>query len=247
MSRLRIGDILLEQGILTQVQLAGALDQQRKWGTALGRAAVMGGLCTDDHIMQALSIQLGLPIVNLDRDEPTPEVGGLIPQRIAEQLRAVALRFTGAGQKTLVVAMAAPARLDAQDTIRSVSQRPRLEVFLAGDEAIERAIGRVYRGERGGWSGPARGRAGERHIAPSEQPPFVELGALGLSASTLERLRRTAIGSGVTPMELVRRLLESWASRRPDQPEQPEQLHGGTARKPPILRSGRSTTRVEEP
>lgn len=244
MNRLRIGDILLKQGVLTEAQLAGALDQQRKWGMAFGRAAVMGGLCTDDHVMQALSIQLGLPIVNLDLEEPTPEVKGLIPQRIAEQLRAVALRFTGAGQKTLVVAMAAPAGLDAQDTIRSVSQRPRLQVFLAGDEAIDRAIGRMYRGERGVWSGTARGRAGERHIAPSQQPAFDELGTLGLSASTLERIRRAAVGYGVTPMEFIRRLLETWASRRP---EQPQSDATGATQKPSVLKSSPSTDRVEEP
>ncbi len=222
MNRLRIGDILVQQGLLNQVQLHGVLDHQRRWGTALGRAAVMRGLCTEGDVLQALSHQLGLPSMDLDREEPTPEVGGLLPQKIAEQRRAVLVRFSGLGQRTLVVAMAAPAALDAQDAIRAVTQKSRLEVYLAGDEAIERAIGRVYRGERGVWSGSNRGRAGEKVVAsPASEATVVELSGLGLSEATVERIRRASSSYGVTPMELVKRVLETWASKRPDGPEKP--------------------------
>lgn len=202
--RPRIGELLLQRGVLTLPQLEGALTHHHQWGVTLGRSAVLRGLCSEAQVLEALAMQLDLPTVDLDAEAIAPEVSGLIPQRIAEQHRAVALRLTGAKHETLVVAMGAPADLDAQDAVRAVSQHARLQVLLAGDEAIWRAISRVYRGDRVLGSSATAMRA-------EHAPAPLHLEALGLSATARARLERVAQSQDITPTELVRRVLEHWA------------------------------------
>ena len=211
--RQRIGDILVQRGVLTQPQLEGAVAHHQRWGVSVGRSAVVRGLCTEEQVIQALSWQLALPLVDLDREEPSPEVSGLIPLKVAEQYRTVALRLTGMRNEVLVVAMAAPADLDAQDVVRAVSLKARLQVMLAGDEAIGRAIGRVYRGERPTWATAPPQPSPLRPEPAPQTPPSDEVTRLGLSAGTSSRLQRSARAHGVTDVELVRRVLDAWAKR----------------------------------
>ena len=140
-SKPRLGDVLVSMGFLTADQAEGVSVHQRQWGMSFGRAAIARGLCTDEQVASALAKQLGMNSIDLEREQQHPEVRGLLSLAGAQQHRAVLLRIDGA---TLKVAMAAPATFPAQDAIRALVGKSRLDVALASDIAIERAICRFY-------------------------------------------------------------------------------------------------------
>src|SRR5262249_21562036 len=146
MKKERLGKILLEMGSIDELQLQAALAYQRQWGMPLGRALIENRLCSVNQVMQALAKQIGLPFIDLDKEALGPKQVSLLPLKVAEQYRVVPLRAEGARQEVLLVAFAAPAPLASIDAVQSVSGKRRVVAHLAADEAIVRAIGRIYRG-----------------------------------------------------------------------------------------------------
>lgn len=128
-------------GYLTPEQLEGVAAHQRQWGMSFGRAAIARGLCTEAQIVTALSRQTGIRGIDLEKEHQAGEVQGLLKLEAAQKLRAVCLRLEG---HTLVVAMAAPAGLAEQDQVRTLTGKSRLEVVIASDLALDRAIARFY-------------------------------------------------------------------------------------------------------
>jgi|GEM_PF-517471 len=149
--RKRLGDILLERGVVDALQLHSALAYQRKWGVPLGQVVVDQRFGTGQQVLEALASQAGMQTVDLNAQPADPRLAWLIPERVAEAHRVVPLKLEGQGTRdsVLVVAMAAPASLASLDAVKSVSGKPRVVAKLATDAAIQRAIGRLYRGETG--------------------------------------------------------------------------------------------------
>src|SRR5262245_61649273 len=146
MKRPRLGSILVQSGVIDELQLQSAMAYQRQWGVPLGRALVEKRLCTPEQILEALAKQTGHPVIDLDKETLGPKQAHLLTLKVAEQYRVVPLRVEGRRDEALVVAMAAPAPLASIDAVQSVSGKKRVIVYLAADEAIRRAIGRIYRG-----------------------------------------------------------------------------------------------------
>jgi type IV pilus assembly protein PilB len=146
MKRPRLGTILLQSGVIDEAQLKSALAYQRRWGMPLGRALVEKRLCTPQQLLKAFAKQTGLPVMDLDKQPLGPQQSELLTQKVAQQYRVVPVRLEGTREEALVIAMAAPAPLASIDAVRSVSRKRRVVVYLATDEAIGRAIGRIYRG-----------------------------------------------------------------------------------------------------
>jgi len=144
----RLGEILLSMGAVNPSQLNVALSLQRQWGMRLGKALIHKRFCTPEQVLEALGLQAGLPTVALDGQAMDPSLTALVPRRIAEQHALVPLRREGLRLETLVVAIAAPAPLSALDETRQVARKQRVVPVLAWDEALERAIVRLYDGER---------------------------------------------------------------------------------------------------
>ncbi|WP_141588581.1 general secretion pathway protein GspE [Myxococcus sp. AB056] len=147
----RLGDILLERGVVDALQLHSALAYQRKWGVPLGQVVVDQRFSTAQQVLEALAFQAGMQTVDLDIQPPDASLTWLIPERVAETHRVVPLKLEGQGGRdsVLVVAIAAPASLASLDAVKSVSGKPRVVAKLASDASIRRAIGQLYRGETG--------------------------------------------------------------------------------------------------
>ncbi|AEI63685.1 GspE N-terminal domain-containing protein [Corallococcus macrosporus] len=147
----RLGDILLERGVVDALQLHSALAYQRKWGVPLGQVVVDQRFSTAQQVLEALAFQAGMQTVDLDVQPPDARLTWLIPERVAEAHRVVPLKLEGQGGRdsVLVVAIAAPASLASLDAVKSVSGKPRVVAKLASDASIRKAIGRLYRGETG--------------------------------------------------------------------------------------------------
>lgn len=145
----RLGDILLAHGAVDAMQLQAALAFQRQWGVPLGQVVADQRFCTAKQVLAALAEQTGVPAVDLDAETLNPALAKLVSVKVAEAHRVVPLRLEGPRDSVLVVAIAAPANLASLDAVKSVSGKTRVVPRLATDAAVQRAIGRLYRGETG--------------------------------------------------------------------------------------------------
>lgn len=140
MARKRIGEILVQAGVLDEAKLRAALAEQRRWGGPLGRILVDMKLVSEDTMVQALSHQLNFPVVNLDARQLAGEVLDLVPAELAEAHSVVPFAVQG---KFLDVAMADPTNLGIIDELR-IRTRLNVRPYLAGPKMIERALARWY-------------------------------------------------------------------------------------------------------
>ncbi|MBE0618594.1 MAG: hypothetical protein IH608_11815 [Proteobacteria bacterium] len=141
----RLGEILVESGLLTETQIAAALSSQKTWGGKLGSTLVRMGFVREDEILKALSAQLRLPSVDFGKVTPSPKTREAIPLRIAEKYNVIPVAMKEElGKKIVILAMADPTNLDAISEIQfqtGVNVRP----VVATESAITRAIDLYYR------------------------------------------------------------------------------------------------------
>ena len=116
--KVRLGDLLIQQGLLTDEQLKLALDRQKATGRKLGRIFVESGYVTEEGISQALARQLRIPFLNLRNFNPKPELIRLLPEAQARRFRALVL--DNAEGERLLVGLSDPTDLQAYDEITRV-------------------------------------------------------------------------------------------------------------------------------
>lgn len=155
----RLGDILLEMGVVDALQLRSALGHHQQWGMPLGQTLVERRICSVEQVLAALARQTGLPVVRLDTHPLERAPIRLVPRHLAERHRMIPLSLEGSRNECLVVAAAAPVALDDLDAVCAASGKSRIRALLAADDALDRAIARLY--------GPAEGESEEaRHHVP---------------------------------------------------------------------------------
>jgi type IV pilus assembly protein PilB len=136
----RLGEILVESGLITNEELGAALDLQKKRGLPLGKMLNEMNLVTENQISEALGKQFGCPYINLSEYPVKPEIVTIIPLKLIQRLNMTA--FDQVGNK-LLVAAADPTNLEGLDTIRQISKRE-LEVYFATDEDIQFIVNRFH-------------------------------------------------------------------------------------------------------
>ncbi|MFI5370403.1 MAG: ATPase, T2SS/T4P/T4SS family [Candidatus Eisenbacteria bacterium] len=137
----RLGDLLIDENVITPQDLADAIDEQRKSGELLGATLVRMGLVTETQVARALQTQLGLPLVDLNEVVADEQAIALIKEELARKYAALPLEIEG--RKTLLVAMADPLHVAALEDLRfhgGMFIRP----VLALPSAIQDAIDRYY-------------------------------------------------------------------------------------------------------
>ena len=142
MMRIRIGDLLVKAGVITELQLKAALAEQQQWGGKLGDILVRMEFITEDVLVRALSKQTGIARAELGGD-PDREALAQVPANVAEQLGVVPVALRDG---LLTVAMTDPLNLQVTDHLRSLTGL-KVEALFAGNTAIRGAITRWYRGE----------------------------------------------------------------------------------------------------
>ncbi len=116
--KIRIGDVLLEEGYLTAQQLKRALAEQRRTGQFLGEMLVERGLVTAEKILSALSKRLGVRGCQLRNGMVDPALLDLIGGEEAIRLKALPMFRV---RDTLTVAMAEPQSLPSIDRLREIT------------------------------------------------------------------------------------------------------------------------------
>ncbi|MFD0586640.1 GspE/PulE family protein [Paenibacillus sp. GCM10027627] len=138
--RKRIGDLLLESGVISEEQLQTALARQRETKMRLGDVLISMDYITQQQFIEVLEFQLGIPHVQLYRYKIDPKIVGLLSQKLADQHCVMPLRLEG---NKLVLAMADPLDYFAIDEIR-IATGLRIEPVIASRNELTQTINRYY-------------------------------------------------------------------------------------------------------
>jgi type IV pilus assembly protein PilB len=136
----RLGDLLVENGIISQEQLEEALIEQRRSKRRLGDSLISQGYITEQQLIEVLEFQLGIPHVNLFKYQIDPAITQIIPESMAKRYQV--LPFMKEGGK-LMVAMADPLDYFAIEDLRMTTGF-RIEPAIATRDELTRAIARHY-------------------------------------------------------------------------------------------------------
>jgi MSHA biogenesis protein MshE len=139
--KIRLGEILLQQKLLTEDQLKAALDEQKRSGRKLGRIFIDGGYLTEEQIGGALARQLQVPFINLKHFNVKPEDATRLPETLARRFRAIVLEDAGTYYR---VGMADPTDLFAYDEINRVLKRD-IQLAVVSESVLLQTIDRLYR------------------------------------------------------------------------------------------------------
>ncbi|MBS4208943.1 GspE/PulE family protein [Bacillus sp. FJAT-50079] len=138
-SRKRLGDLLIEAGLLTMQQLEAALQQQLP-DERLGDALLREGHITELQLAETLERQLGIPHINIYQYSLDPEVIQLIPQDLAKRHQVMPIRQE---ENKLFVAMSDPMDYFAIEELR-MATGCQIVPALATKEELQRTISKYY-------------------------------------------------------------------------------------------------------
>ncbi|MCC7412162.1 MAG: type II/IV secretion system protein [Gammaproteobacteria bacterium] len=139
--KVRIGDLLVENKVISQGQLDVALAEQKKSGRKLGKVLIENGYLGEDELLTFLSKQLNIPFIDLRHYKFDADTVRLIPEIQARRFRAVALKLSERG---VLVGMADPTNIFAYDELAALLKRP-VELAVVREADLLRTIDAVYR------------------------------------------------------------------------------------------------------
>ncbi|RTL57866.1 MAG: GspE/PulE family protein [Rhodocyclaceae bacterium] len=139
--KIRLGDLLIQQGLLTDEQLKMSLDEQKRSGRKLGRIFVDSGYVTEEGISKALARQLQAPFIDLRTYPLNNELIQRLPEAQARRFRAVVLEDRGGA---LLVGLSDPTDLVAYDELARVLHTD-IELAVVTESQVLATIDRTYR------------------------------------------------------------------------------------------------------
>src|SRR6266567_2105652 len=132
----QLGQILIEQGLITPEQLDHALEEHRRTPKSLGRTLIDLGLIKESDLVRALAEQVGLEFVDLNEFPIDATATVLLPEALSRRYRAIPI---GERDGRLLVAMSDPANVYALDDIRTITGRE-VQPVVATANDVEQAI-----------------------------------------------------------------------------------------------------------
>jgi hypothetical protein len=178
--RLKLGQILVNRGLLHPDELATALAEQQQSGARLGMTLVRLGFVDEETLIRTLAGQLNLPVARIRGKRVSADALDCIGVELAEKHRCLPLFFKqDAGERVLFVAMEDPSDAEALDELERASGQ-RLRVVLVGPTELEEALQRHYHwtsltGELLEWGAPGGPSGAAEGVAP--QAPVREIEA----------------------------------------------------------------------
>jgi len=139
--KIRIGDLLIEKGLINDEQLKAALTEQRISGNKLGRTLVELGFTSEQDILDVLSSQLGIPYIDLKHFKFNPDVIRKLPETYARRFRAIVLKKDA---DAVLVGMADPTDIYAYDAIAKKFEG-NIELAVVSETELIETFDLVYR------------------------------------------------------------------------------------------------------
>ncbi len=139
--KLRLGDVLVQQKLISQEQLHQTLELQRSTGKKVGRLLIETGIITEELLANGLARQLRIPFVNLKTFPFRADVIKMLPESSARRFKALALEDKG---DVLLVALADPLDLFAYDELTRILKR-NIAIAAVPESQLAAAFDRLYR------------------------------------------------------------------------------------------------------
>ena len=145
--RKRLGDLLVDAGVITEEQLMEALKKQRELGLRLGETLIELKFTDENEIAEALHRQMGFSIAKIREAKLAPEVIALLPESIVRKHNVVPFELDPDNPNILRVAMSDPLDILAIDDL-SIVTNMQIEVMVATPSDIYFGIERYYGNEQ---------------------------------------------------------------------------------------------------
>ena len=140
LSTTQLGELLVNENLITREQLAEAFSYQESNGGRLGSCLMKLGYLTEDQIAEALSRQYGVPLINLTYFEVDPEITEILPRDTAFKYQVVPLSRVGL---TLSIAMSDPNNVVVLDELKFMTGF-QIEPLIAPESQIRDALEKHY-------------------------------------------------------------------------------------------------------
>lgn len=142
----KLGDLLVEAGLIDEIQLRAALAHQKQWGGRIGAILISMGFITEEKLLKFLSSHLQLPAVDFKKVRVQEDVLKLISVDIAKKHHVLPIAIWQEGtKKYLLLAMSDPTNLVAIDEIQFITNL-HVKPAIATDTAIGEGIRYYYEG-----------------------------------------------------------------------------------------------------
>ncbi|MBO1255846.1 Flp pilus assembly complex ATPase component TadA [Alteromonas sp. 5E99-2] len=139
--RIRLGDLLVQQQLISEEQLGNALAEQRQTGRKLGATLVAMNMVSEKQILNILSDHLNVPLIDLDNTRVDPEAVKLLPEIQARRYRALVIEDKG---ESLVVGMSDPADINAIDSLSELLPK-QIDLAVVSETQLFGAYDTLYR------------------------------------------------------------------------------------------------------
>ena len=140
-NRIRVGDLLVEKGMLTQEQLMMVLDEQKRSGRKFGRTVIDLGFIAEDKLLLELSAHFAMPYIDISRFQFDSEITRRLPESIARRYRAIILMEE---ENQYFVGFVDPLDILAVDEVQRSLKKNIVPAFVKEQEVLN-AIDRIYR------------------------------------------------------------------------------------------------------
>ncbi|WP_371193516.1 GspE/PulE family protein [Glaciecola sp. SC05] len=140
-AKVRLGDLLVQEGLINEEQLQSALTEQRQSGRKLGASLIAMSLVTEQQLLQLLSKHLNVPAIDINEYRVNQNAVRLLPEIQARRYRALVIDDTG---ERLLVAMIDPADINAVDELSAKLPKP-LDVAVISESQLFASYETFYR------------------------------------------------------------------------------------------------------
>jgi type IV pilus assembly protein PilB len=175
-SKLRLGDLLKEMGLVTDEQVESAIGRQKETRKRLGQLLLEDGVVTQLDLTKALAQKFGVSFLDLTSTKFDGAATAYIDEKLARRYGAVPVRFLD--DNTLLVAMVDPQNLPAQEDLAIITGFP-IQPAIASEEDVFGAIARIYREKAEVGESSEVGLDDEESVADirdaTEEAPIVKL------------------------------------------------------------------------
>ncbi len=141
--KIRIGDLLVEAGAITEEQLQEALTKQKEEGGMLGNVIMDLGFISRELLITVLTAQLGIDYCEIQSVKIDEDVVDLVSKDLVQKYKVMPIGFSEENPNILQVAMADPLDLMAIDDI-SIASGYQIEPLISFEDDIENVIGKHY-------------------------------------------------------------------------------------------------------
>lgn len=141
--KIKLGDLLVSAGAISEEELMEALSKQKELGMKLGQTLVQLDYISQDILNATLQQQLGIEFISLAGIKLDDNILALVPENLIEKYRAIPIEFDETNPNVLRVAMSDPMDIIAIDDL-SIATNYQIEPLLCSDEDIDITIGKYF-------------------------------------------------------------------------------------------------------